>query len=110
MVNIPTIARRELAAYFYSPIAYIILTLFLLIEGFCFWLFVRFLNQPNAPHGSVMQFFFGGTFLYWTVILIILPLLTMRLLAEERRTGTIEPLMTAPVTDSEVVLGKYLAS
>jgi len=107
MRSVPTIARRELAGYFYSPLAYVVLTLFLLIQGFSFWTFVQFLSQPNAPHGAVLQFFFGGTFLYWMFLIFVVAAVTMRLVAEERRTGTIETLMTCPVTDAEVVLGKY---
>jgi len=107
MVNVPTIARRELLNYFYSPLAYVVLTLFLLVQGYSFWIFVQFLAQPNAPHGAVMQFFFGGTFLFWMFLIFVVSAITMRLVAEERRTGTIETLMTCPVTDVEVVLGKY---
>src|SRR5262249_22241622 len=62
-MNILTIARRELAAYFYSPIAYVVLALFLVLQGVVFVLFLHFLNSPMAPPGAVMQFFFGGTLL-----------------------------------------------
>ena len=110
MRSVPTIARRELASYFYSPLAYVILTLFLLVQGFSFWTFVQFLSQPNAPHGAVLQFFFGGTFLYWMFLIFVVATMTMRLVAEERRTGTIETLMTCPVTDADVVLGKYIGA
>jgi ABC-2 type transport system permease protein len=110
VVNIPTIYRREVAAYFLSPIAWVVLALFLIIQGYQFFVFVQFLSQPNAPHGAVLQFFFGGTFLYWMVFIEIVSLITMRLLAEEQRNGTLETLCTAPVTDVDVVLGKYLAA
>src|SRR5262249_42081417 len=108
-MNIFTIARRELAAYFYSPVAYIVLALFLVIQGITFTLFLQFLNHPSAPPGAVMSYFFGGTFLFWISVIPATAFLSMRLIAEERRTGTIEALLTAPVRDAEVVLGKYLA-
>ncbi len=110
MRNLPTIARRELAAYFFSPIAYVVLTLFLLVQGYTFWLFASFLSQPNAPRMSMFQFFFGGTFLFWMMLIFVVSALTMRLVAEERRTGTIETLLTAPVTDVEVIVGKFLGA
>ncbi|HJZ88133.1 MAG TPA: ABC transporter permease [Polyangia bacterium] len=108
-MNLLTIARRELLAYFYSPIAYVVLALFLLIQGIYFWLFLTFLSQPGAPPGAVMSYFFGGTILFWMSTIFSVSLLSMRLLAEERRSGTFETLLTAPVRDIEVVLGKYLA-
>lgn len=110
MRNLPTVARRELAAYFYSPIAYVVLTLFLLVQGYSFWVFARFLSEPNAPHGAVLQYFFGGTFLYWMFLIFVVAALTMRLIAEERRAGTLETLMTAPVTETEVIGGKFVAA
>jgi ABC-type transport system involved in multi-copper enzyme maturation permease subunit len=110
MRNVPTIARRELSTYFYSPLAYVVLTLFLLFQGWWFWALVEVLAQPNAPHGAVMQFYFGGTFLFWMILIFVVSTITMRLIAEERRTGTIETLLTCPVTDTEVVLGKYLGA
>jgi ABC-2 type transport system permease protein len=110
MVNLPAIAGRELRSFFYSPLGYVVLAVFLLLQGIVFWLFMSFLAQPNAPPGAVMQYFFGGTILYWIALLGVASASTMRLIAEERRAGTIETLMTAPVTGTEVVLGKYLAS
>ena len=109
-MNALTIARRELAAYFYSPIAYVVLALFLVLQGVVFVLFLNFLNQPMAPPGAVMQFFFGGTILYWVSVILAVAVLPMRLLAEERKSGTLETLLTAPVREAEVVVGKYLAA
>jgi ABC-2 type transport system permease protein len=108
-VNTFTIARRELAAYFYSPIAYVVLGLFLVVQGIVFTVFLHFLNSPQAPPGAVMSYFFGGTLLYWVSVIFAVSFLPMRLLAEEQRSGTLETLLTAPVRDAEVVLGKYLA-
>jgi ABC-2 type transport system permease protein len=102
--------RRELLAYFLSPLAYVVLTAFLLINGFVFWLIVSFLSDPRATSGAPLELFFGQTIFFWLVLLFVTPVLTMRLLSEERRSGTIEVLMTAPITESQVILGKYLAA
>jgi ABC-2 type transport system permease protein len=108
-VNLYAIYRRELAGFFYSPIAFVVSALFLVVQGVYFTLFLYFLNDPKAPPGAVMSYFFGGTILFWIGVLLVSALLPMRLLAEERRSGTLEPLLTAPVREAEVVLGKYLA-
>jgi ABC-2 type transport system permease protein len=104
------IARRELQSYFFSPIAYVVLTLFLLVEGYSFWLFAALLNGRNTPHGAVLQYFFGGTFLFWLFFMFVVAVVTMRLVAEERRSGTLEPLLTAPVEPIDVIVGKYLGA
>jgi ABC-2 type transport system permease protein len=109
-MNAITLLRRELAGYFFSPLAWVVLALFLVVQGYSFYLFLELISQPQAPHGAVMQYFFGGTFLYWLFVIVIVSTLTMRLLAEERRSGTIETLMAAPVREVEVVVGKYLAA
>jgi gliding motility-associated transport system permease protein len=101
-----TVARRELAAFFYSPIAYGIATIVLLLNGVFFYIY---LTHPavDGDLKQTIQFFYGGFLFYWFLALLIPPILTMRLFAEEKRSGTIEMLMTAPVTDAAVVLGKY---
>ncbi len=101
---------RELKAYFFSPLAYVVLTLLLLVNGFVFWLIISFLNDPRAQIGAPLELFFGQTIFFWLVMLFVAPVLTMRLISEERRSGTIEILMTAPVTEGQVILGKYLAA
>jgi len=103
--------NRELRAYFFSPLAYVILCLLLFVNGGVFWLILSYLNDPQAS-GSItpLELFFGQTIFFWIVLLFVAPVLTMRLLSEERRSGTIEVLMTAPVTESHVVIGKYLAA
>ena len=75
-----------------------------------FWLIVSYLNDPRAGIGAPLELFFGQTVFFWLVLLFVAPVLTMRLLAEERRSGTIEVLMTAPVSEGKVVEGKYLAA
>ncbi len=105
-----TIARRELEGFFYAPVAYAVGTLFLLLQGITFYLFALVLSSPQAGPGAVFSYFFGGTLLFWVSLLFLAAVVPMRLLAEERRNGTIEPLLTAPVSDLEVVLGKYLGA
>jgi len=101
MRNALTIARRELLAYFTSPIAYVVTAAFLAISGY---LFAAILNITRE---ATLRYLFGNLMV---ILLFVGPLLTMRLLAEEQRSGTIELLLTAPVRDWEVVLGKFLAS
>jgi ABC-2 type transport system permease protein len=103
--NIFVIAKRELNAYFVSPIAYVAIAVYLVISGFIFWLDVGGMAQFGAPPSLQNQF---STMVFlW---LIFAPPLTMRLLAEEQRMGTLEILLTSPVRDWEVVLGKFFAS
>jgi ABC-type uncharacterized transport system/ABC-2 family transporter protein len=110
MSRVLVIARRECAAYLRTPAGWAVLALFLFLQGLVFWMFVQFLGRPDAPPGGVMEFFFGGTILYWIAVGLLATVVPMRLLAEELRTGTIEPLMTAPVSPVEIVLGKWLAA
>jgi len=105
-----TIARRELLAYFRTPFGWTLLTVFLLVQGYSFYLFVELMAQPLAPHGTPLRLFLGGTLLYWLFLIMVVALTTMRLLAEERRSGTLETLLTAPVRPIAIVLGKYLAA
>lgn len=102
---------RELRAYFFSPMAYVVLSFFLLVNGYVFSLILSFLNDPRAGGSTTpLKLFFGDTFFFWLVLLFITPVLTMRLISEERKTGTIESLMTAPVSETVVVVAKYLAA
>lgn len=104
MYQIIIIAKRELSTFFDSLIAYILLIVFLGMSGFFTWMwgggdvFLR-------GEASIEPFFAVA---YWTLFLFI-PALTMRMLAEERNTGTIELLLTKPVTDWQVILGKFFA-
>ena len=116
------IFKRELKSYFSSPIAYVVMTLFLLLIGVLFALYVsqfssysqQYLMEsqryPGTPVPNIHLNVFAGIFQDMGVIMLFLmPLLTMRMLAEEKRSGSVELLMTYPVRDYEVVLGKYLA-
>jgi ABC-2 type transport system permease protein len=102
--------ERELLAYFSSPLAYVILTAFLFVNGYVFWLIVSYLNDPRTQPMAAFKLLFGGTIFFWLMLLFVLPVITMRLLAEERRTGTLEVLLTSPVSDGQVVISKFLAA
>lgn len=93
--------RRELTACFLSPIAYVIMVVFLAMTGATFLMGVDKNVGTDQPLSNLL---FGSVILWLTVLV---PIVSMRLFAEEKRSGTLETLMTAPVTDAEVVLGKY---
>jgi len=119
MRNVWIIWRKELRSYFVSPIAYLLLTMFAAVSAFFFWIFLRgFVEygmemqmrgemfpmnineqviRPLLSNASVIGLFF-------------IPMITMRLFAEEKRTGTIELLATSPVSDAEIIIGKWLAA
>lgn len=106
------IYKRELFALFVTPLAWVLITAFLALQGIHFFIIVsHFANQAEVGVGAgPVQAFFGQTIMLYLPLLFICPLLTMRLFAEERRSGTIESLLTAPVGTAGVVLAKYLAS
>jgi ABC-2 type transport system permease protein len=97
--------RRELGVYFVSPMAYIILTGIMLIFGFDFWSRTRMAAMMNAPF-----IFSQSLFSVAGLMIFVAPLVTMRLIAEEKSRGTFETLMTSPVTELQVVLAKYAAT
>jgi ABC-2 type transport system permease protein len=108
MRKFSTLLSREVRSYFYSPIAYIVLVFFLLVSGVDFYFQISFMNQRPVPY-SVQEAFFNSVF-FWFAFVLIFPLITMRLFAEEFKLGTIEPLMTAPVRDWQVVLAKIFGA
>ena len=99
---------REVRSYFYSPIAYVVLVFFLLLSGVDFYFQLSFMN--GKPVGYTVQEAFFNSVFFWFAFVLIFPLITMRLFAEEFKLGTIEPLMTAPVRDSQVVLAKFFGA
>src|SRR5205807_3885558 len=103
-----TLLVREVRSYFYSPMGYIVLVFFLLVSGVDFYFQVSFMNQRPASY-TVQEAFFNSIF-FWFAFVLIFPLITMRLFAEEFKLGTIEPLMTAPVRDWQVVLAKFFGA
>ena len=102
MRTVHAVAWKEIQIYFSSPTAYIVGMIFLALASF---FFVRDLGAP-FPEATMSNFFQGATIIF----ILLAPALTMRLLAEEQKLGTIELLLTSPVRDWEVVIGKYLAS
>ena len=124
MKNILAIVERELRAYFASPVAYVVLTIFVLLSGVFFQTILRQIvqmatvnalqsqqfgaaSQPIDMPGLISQSFLGTLSV---VLLFMLPMITMGLFSEEKKRGTIELLLTAPITDFQVVMGKYLAA
>jgi ABC-2 type transport system permease protein len=106
------IYKRELFAFFVTPLAWVLITVFLLVQGMHFYLLVDHfatMGEVNSDQ-SPIQGFFGDTVILYLVLFILIPPITMRLFAEERRSGTIESLMTAPVSATSVVLAKYFAA
>jgi ABC-2 type transport system permease protein len=98
---------RELRAYFFSPLAYVVLFFFLVVNGVIFVNLIGVLSDPRSAGGPPLGYFFRST---WLMLLLLAPVLTMRLVSEELRSGSIEVLMTAPVTEGQVIAGKYLAA
>ena len=102
LANTWTFTTKELKSFFNSPVAYVILTLFLLIAGWFFTAGLFLLNQAELRD------------LFSAVVplayLFFVPAITMRLIAEEKKSGTLELLVTLPVRDSEIILGKFFAS
>ena len=101
--HIKTIAKRELTSYFTSPVAYVFLVIFLLMTGFFTFTAGAFFERGEASLGA---FFAWHPWLY----LVLVPAVGMRLWSEERRAGTIELLLTMPITPWQAILGKFLAS
>jgi ABC-2 type transport system permease protein len=101
MKNILAVAERELRSYFTSPVAYVVTALFLLMAGYLFALGLNITREASL-RGLIQN--------VSVLFLFITPALTMRLLAEEQRTGTVELLLTNPVQEWQIVLGKFLGS
>lgn len=102
--NIKTIAKRELGAYFSSPLAYIFIVIFLLLCGFFTFMVGGFFERGEAS--LIQPFFVWHPWFY----LFLVPAVGMRLWAEERRVGTLELLLTMPITTWQAIVGKFLAS
>ncbi|MDR3676193.1 MAG: ABC transporter permease subunit [Acidobacteriota bacterium] len=123
MRNVMAIAGKELQAYFHSPIAYLVMTVYTVLCGFVFYSSTAFFaiqsvrmemqgGGAGMPPISLNEFIIrpilGGVLT--VVLLFLIPLITMRLYAEEKRSGTIELLLTSPLTDMEIILGKFFGS
>ena len=103
MRNIITIAKRELTGYFASPVAYVFIVIFLLLTGFFTFMAGGFFERNEA---SLVSFYPWHPWLY----LFLVPAVGMRLWSEERRQGTLELLLTMPITAWQAIVGKFLAS
>ena len=117
MSNILAIAQKELKSYFASPIAYVVIGLFALMFGFFYYtllgIFIeqgmRMMGLQGGPTQNVNEQMIRPLFLNASVLLLfVLPMITMRTYSEEKRSGTIELLLTSPLTDVQIVLGKFL--
>jgi len=105
------IFKRELFALFVTPLAWVLITTFLMVQGIHFFILVsQYAGDVGLGEGGPVQAFFGKTILLYLPLIFVCPLLTMRLFAEERRSGTIEALLTAPVGAVGVTLAKYAAA
>lgn len=103
MRSTATILKRELRSYFTTPVAYVFIVIFLLLSGILTFYMGGFFEREQA---DLAPFFFFHPWLY----LILVPAISMRLWAEERKTGTIELLLTLPISTGQAVLGKFLAA
>lgn len=103
LANIKTIAKRELTSYFASPVAYVFIVIFLLLSGFFTFMIGGFFERGEA---SLISFFPWHPWLY----LFLVPAVGMRLWSEERRLGTMELLLTMPITPWQAIVGKFVAS
>jgi ABC-2 type transport system permease protein len=121
MRNILAVAGKELRAYFHSPIAYLVMALFAVLCGFFFYnytaafvvqTFRMMATGQMAPNVSINEYIIRPLFegVLTVVLLLLIPLVTMRLFAEEKRSGTIELLLTSPLTDLQIILGKFLGA
>lgn len=111
--QLAAMTRREFAAYFYSPIAYMVLVAVALLAGLSFYVFAGILTQTSTSgeglREPVLYYYFWWILLPLFAVVLVVPIITMRLLSEEQRSGTLEVLLTSPVNESTVVLSKFLA-
>jgi ABC-2 type transport system permease protein len=119
MRNVWIIFRKELRSYFVSPVAYLLLAMFAVVFGFFFWNILGFFiyrGMESQMRGSMYPMNVNEEVIrpllsnVSVIGLFLIPMITMRLFAEEKRTGTIELLATSPIRDGEVIIGKWLAS
>jgi ABC-2 type transport system permease protein len=101
------IYRRELAGLFVGPLAWILLCIALVLNGY---VFVLYLKLSSGDLDVATRYEFGESFVFWAMLVLFPPLLTMRMISEEARSGLLEFLLTAPVTDAAVVCGKFAAA
>ncbi len=100
-MKILAIMKKELESYFFSPVAYIVFSAFLLIVGYLFWVYLL-----TSKVATLEPMLYNAAF----ILLLASPVLTMRLISEEKKNKTIELLLTSPISPTEIILGKFLAS
>ena len=119
MSNVLAIAQKELKSYFASPIAYVVIGLFALMFGYFYYALLgifmeqgmRMMGMQGGPTQNVNEQMIRPLFLNASVLLLfVLPMITMRTYSEEKRSGTIELLLTAPLTDVQIILGKFFGA
>lgn len=112
MKSLWPIFKRELFSFFVTPLAWVLILAFVVVQGMHFYLLIdHFASMDEVSSDQTpLQAFFGDTVILYLILFLLLPPITMRLFSEERRSGTIETLMTAPVTATGVVLAKYFAA
>jgi ABC-2 type transport system permease protein len=119
MRNVWIICRKELGSYFVSPVAYLLLTIFAVIFGFFFWNALKYfvmMGMASQMRGQAFPMNLNEEVIrpllsnVSVIGLFFIPMITMRLFAEEKRTGTIELLATSPIRDVEIIIGKWLAA
>lgn len=108
MRGVWTIYRRELAGLFFAPLAWVVLCLALYVNGFHFSVLYLTLTQGDVTES--LLFSLGGGRMYWGFMIVLPPLLTMRMVSEEARSGVLEFLLTSPVSDAAVIVGKLAAA
>lgn len=118
MRNFYAVLKRELYVYFSSPIAYVVVTIFLLISGYFFYsafayfsmVSMQAMRMPGAAGINVTDMVLNPTFANMSVVmLLMMPLLTMRIFAEEKKAGTLELILSYPIREAELLLGKFAA-
>ena len=110
MRRVLAIFLKEMEVFLYSPMMYVLWGLFLFLNS---WAFLQIISVLNSPSGAVqiypVEVFFGGTIFFWITFMVLIPLLTMRTISEEKRLGSLEMIFTTPISEWEFVLGKFLA-
>lgn len=110
MNKILAIIKKELTQFFFSPIAYLIISCFILINSFLFYIILTALSKALSPPINPLNLIYGGTFFFWLINLVMVPAMTMRMGSEEKKIGTIETFLTAPISELHFVIGKFLAA
>ncbi len=110
MRRILAVAFKEIMGFFFTPLVYVLWAIFLFLNS---WAFAQIIAVLNSPEGAIsmypVEIFFGGTIYFWFNLFVLIPLLTMKAISEERKVGSLEHMLTAPLSEGEFVLGKFLA-